>query len=408
MTKYRFLLHSGLLLSLCFHVTDAQINNSVYSIFGVGELVENNIGMNRSMGGTGIAFQSGNSINYLNPASYLGVAPGSFTLEAGVYSVYDNSTKSKIVQKYKDIDFSYGSLGLFATDWWTISVGVLPFSHIGYHISSTVAIDGDMSFYQRTVKGSGSIKRVYIGNSFEITDGLALGLNVSYVGGSIRETETASGDNALATYELDNTLTLGSCYLDYGLQYTFADRDWVYTIGAIYGATTTLSSSDDLHVTANGTTTSLEHSERPVLKIPQKFGLGVAAKTAHFKAGFDFEWQNWAAVKFSNTLGHTRNSSRYSVGLEYKPARTAHGQESLSYRCGANYRRSYIEIGTTSIDACGVAVGMGMPFNRINLNVSVEYGEEGTLNRSLIKSRYWMLYASISLYEIWHPSRLDE
>jgi hypothetical protein len=408
MTNYRFLLHSGLLLSLFFCVADAQMNNSVYSIFGIGELVENNIGMNRSLGGTGIAFQSGSSINYLNPASYLGVAPGSFTMEAGIYSVYDNSAKSTIARRYKDIDFSYGSMGLFVTDWWTVSVGVLPFSHIGYQISSNVTVDGDMSSYERTVKGSGSVKRVYLGNSFQVMDGLALGLNVSYIGGSIKETETGSGDNTLATYELENTLSLGSCYLDYGLQYTLADHDWAYTVGVIYGTSTTLSTSDDLHVAANGTTTSLVHSDRPTMMIPQKFGLGLAAKTAHFRVGVDYEWHNWAAVRFSNALGHTRNSNRYSVGLEYAPSRSEHQQESLSYRCGANYRRSYLEIGTTSVNALGVTVGMGMPFNRINLSVSVEYGEEGTLNRSLIKSRYWMLYASISLYEIWHPSNLDD
>jgi hypothetical protein len=31
----------------------------------------------------------------------------------------------------------------------------------------------------------------------------------------------------------------------------------------------------------------------------------------------------------------------------------------------------------------------------------VEYGEEGTLNKGLIKNSYWMLYVSVSFRELW-------
>ena len=65
--------------------------NSVYSMFGVGQIIDNSFGINKSLGGTGIAFQSGSSVNYLNPASYLGIPPNSFILEIGVYGIYNKS-----------------------------------------------------------------------------------------------------------------------------------------------------------------------------------------------------------------------------------------------------------------------------------------------------------------------------
>lgn len=316
-------LHLALALGIAFSVplsiVHAQLSESVYSIFGLGELGSNNIGMNRSLGGTGIAFQSNRSINYLNPASYLGVTPKAFVMEAGVYAVYNNAEKVRNAQTHKDIDFSYGSFGLYLTDWWSLSLGVLPFSQVGYTISSTAAIDGGLSSYEKTVKGSGSIKRAYLGNSFLITEDLAAGFNVSYIGGSITESETGSGNNTLTQYQLENKRTFGTAYLDYGVQYSLRHRDWNYTLGLVYGASTTLDASDDLTVTSNGATTSLAASDRPVMKIPQKIGLGFAAKAPQFKAGFDYEWQNWSTVRFSNSRAHTRNSSRYSLGVEYVP-----------------------------------------------------------------------------------------
>jgi len=51
----------------------AQARKSVYSMFGVGQIIDNSFGVNKSLGGTGIAFQSGREINYINPASYIGI-----------------------------------------------------------------------------------------------------------------------------------------------------------------------------------------------------------------------------------------------------------------------------------------------------------------------------------------------
>lgn len=42
-----------------------QTPKSVYSMFGLGQMIDKNYGVNRALGGTGIAFQSGNTINIL-------------------------------------------------------------------------------------------------------------------------------------------------------------------------------------------------------------------------------------------------------------------------------------------------------------------------------------------------------
>ena len=61
---FRFLL--PLILLIAFNtpgLLQAQVKKSTYSMFGVGQLADNNYGVNKSLGGTGIAFKSGNAMN---------------------------------------------------------------------------------------------------------------------------------------------------------------------------------------------------------------------------------------------------------------------------------------------------------------------------------------------------------
>jgi hypothetical protein len=386
----------------------AQVDNSVYSIFGLGELVDNNIGLNRSLGGTGIAFQSGTSLNYMNPASYLGITSHAFMMEVGVYSIYNDAAKGSLGRTHRNIDLSYGSLGAYITDGWTLSAGILPFSHIGYDVTTTVPVDGDRSTYDKTIKGSGSIKRAYIGNAVRILEGLAAGVDLCYVGGSIRESESSAGSSELAGYEINNTLSLQTWYLGYGLQYSLLHKDVAYTAGLVYSGSAAFDASDNQTLTSNGSTTAFAHVERGAMKIPQRVGFGLAAKTGRFRAGIDYEWQNWADVKFADLRARTRNSSRYAVGFEYFMPRTDGQASPVSYRCGANYRSSYLEVGSATVNAYALTIGMGIPLRGLTLSVSVEYGEEGKLDKGLVRNRYGMVYASVNVFEVWRSLDLDD
>lgn len=389
-------------------LVDAQVIKSPYSIFGIGELVENNLGMNRSLGGTGIAFKSGTSINYLNPASYLGVPASSLIWEMGLYGLQNDSQQKNLNQTYRNVNVSYTSLSLYLADWWALSFGILPFSRASYEIKSTDIIGGELTSYEKTYAGSGGLSRIYVGNSFGVFEHLAVGLDLSYIGGTLTETESASGNNSLADYELVNKLTLRTAYLDYGLQYSLPDHDWQYTFGVVYGASIQTYVSNEAQLTSGDSTTSLQQSDSPILKIPQKLGIGIAARSPSFRVGVDYEWEDWSALRFSNSHFRTRNSNQCSLGLEYSPARSDDQSRGISYRLGANYRLSYLSVDGMSINSWGMTLGTGIPFQKANVNVSLEYGEEGTLTNGLIKSRYWMLYVSFSLFEIWSPPHSED
>ena len=58
MNKKQIVILTTVLSALIFtNVIEAQVKNSIYSIFGIGEVGDDGFGVNQSLGGTGIAFQ---------------------------------------------------------------------------------------------------------------------------------------------------------------------------------------------------------------------------------------------------------------------------------------------------------------------------------------------------------------
>jgi hypothetical protein len=382
----------------------AQIKNSVYSMQGIGQLSDYSFGVNRSLGGTGIAFQSSESINYMNPASYLGLAANSNILEAGVYTMFAKSQNNSTSQYSSEVNFDYVSISFYFTNWWAASLGITPFSYVDYEIDSKDEIDGEPISIDKNYSGSGGLNRIYFGNSFNIFKGLSVGFNASYIVGPITQTEIAHSNESFSGYELQHKLTASSFYLDYGMQYSINNDNWLYTIGLLYGSSETLNATDELEFVYNGISTSLEKDEES-LKLPEKFGIGISLKNGNnFRAGFDYEWGSWSSIKYSNANFNTKNSNRYSIGVEYKPEedRRSSWLNDLTYRLGANYKNSYLEIDNTQINSMAINLGLGIPYETFGkINLSLEYGEEGTLSNGLIMNSYLKFYLNISLPEFW-------
>lgn len=394
----------------------AQVKNSVYSMFGVGQIIDNSFGINKSLGGTGIAFQSGRSINYLNPASYLGILPDSYIMELGVYGIYNKSENEFTSQAVGYVNLNYFSASFYFTNWWASSFGIVPFSAVDYEVKSSGEIGGELTSYEIKYKGTGGLSRIYMGNSFKIYKGLAVGFNTSYIVGPITQTETASGSDNFIGYEIKNKRTAYGLYLDYGLQYSIGNNEpadqvqsWLYTVGLTFGAGTKLHTTDEFEITYDGKTSPLDNDKKTDIKIPRKFGLGISVrKDNNFRVGFDYEWKNWSNINFSDPSFDIKNSNRFSIGLEYSPHENREDGwlKRLFYRLGANYNNSYLEIDNTPINSMGINLGVGVPYDGMDLNFSIEYGMDGTLNKGLTKNSYWLFYFNISLREFW-STRID-
>ena len=191
MKKIQFTLLFLLALALTSGSLNAQAKNSIYSIFGIGQIIDDSYGINKSMGGTGIAFQSGRTINYLNPAGYFGIEPNSIIMESGIYGIHNTSKSNNTSQSDSDLNLSYFSTSFCLADWWAFSFGLTPYSSINYEINSEDDVEGELTSFEKKFKGSGGLKRIYFGNSFNVYDRLNIGFNTSFIFGSITQVETA-------------------------------------------------------------------------------------------------------------------------------------------------------------------------------------------------------------------------
>jgi hypothetical protein len=180
-TPNRLRLSLSLVLMVLVLTVSAQIRiASPYSRFGLGDLAENNNAWNFSMGQTSIGMRSPYHINYGNPASYIAFDSTAFLFEGGF-----NGEFVTLSSNFQTVNRNYASLGylLFGvpvTKWWRSSLGLVPYSDVGYSVANYELYPNTGSVL-RLYQGSGGINRFYWGNAFRIIKNLSVGFNMSYL-----------------------------------------------------------------------------------------------------------------------------------------------------------------------------------------------------------------------------------
>lgn len=113
-------------------MVSAQLADTPYSRYGYGTLGDNATSTQRAMGGVGYAMNSGRQINVMNPASYAAIDSLTFLFDMGV-DVNNLSTTDGTQKGHKfGGGLNYITMQFPITRWGGGSVGLLPFSSVGY------------------------------------------------------------------------------------------------------------------------------------------------------------------------------------------------------------------------------------------------------------------------------------
>jgi hypothetical protein len=394
-----------LIIVFCtFRTANSQLTSSPYSIFGLGTQAGNCAGTSIAMGGTGIAFLSGSTLNTVNPASYQGLDSLQTLFDIGLFAKYTSYKTKSSSQALFDANLKYFTMSFRPARRVGTSFGIVPYSSVGYKITTTSYIEGSNTEYNKTYEGDGGVNKVYLGNSYELSNNLFLGVNASFLFGSISRTEVSS--DGLYSYKDKNTFS--NFYLDYGLNYRIKGKGWDYSIGIIYGNGKTLRTNSESSIT---TTSSYEElkAQKKVFRIPRNFGAGLAVSNKSFRVGIDYEREYWSEINFNRSLMQTRNSNRYSLGLEFASfGNNRSNSNIIYYRFGAQFSESYLIIDQNPINYRSISFGTGLPVRgMLNvINISFEIGQNGTKNNGLIKENFYKLNLDISLKDLWFMKRL--
>lgn len=420
--KYRnhFLLIALMLLPFSLF---PQTGNTPYSRYGVGKLYTNSNIFSMAMGGTAIGTRSPLFVNPYNPASYSAFDSTSFIFDAALYGSLVTLKTSTASDKVNDAGLAYITMGFPVTRWWKTSLGVMPYSAMGYKIG----IDSVLSQIGRVeynYSGNGGLNRVYMGHSLQPFKNLSVGFNFSYIFGTLDRERSVSFPDSTYTFgsKLINSVIVRNMYLDFGLQYHVDLKSGTQlTAGLVFSPSQSLSSTYDFlavsyfhNYTSNldviTDTSVFESGSKGTIGIPMSLGGGFSlAQKNRWMASADVQYQQWEKFSFLGTKDLLKNSLRISVGGQFKPSPLDIGKyyKRINYRFGFRYEQSNLELRNTRLNDFGISFGMGLPMkkSRSTINIAFELGTFGSTDNQLVKENYFRFTVGASMFEKWFLKR---
>jgi long-subunit fatty acid transport protein len=399
--------------------------NSPYTYYGLGELKGRNVNVvTQSMGGISIGYSDSKNINPNNAASYMVHDSTSFIFETALKGQLTTLSSVRQSENSSSVTLSYILMGFRVTKWWASSVGLLPFSEIGYNIDVNIDMSQhNFSDILNNLDGHGRMNQFYWGNAFKVTENLRAGLNINYTFGQ--------GSFQSLIYFKDSANILGTrttrevnihdFVYDFGVQYDWHfKKDNMLTIGAIFAPTINANASrNSLGKTLYGgydnvdfdkDTIFYKPDEKGTIIIPMRAGFGMTFRhKERWMAGFDVEYQDWENFKSFDVSDSITNSWRFSVGGQFTPVHTTLSPlyKKMTYRMGIRYEMSYLTLNGHQLNKFGISIGTEFPIrkSKTTISLSAEYGSTGTVQYGLLRENYINFTLGVSINERWFQKR---
>lgn len=401
----------ALLLITFAGVAIAQNNtNSPYTRYGFGDLSDQTFGNSKGMGGIAFGLRDGMQINALNPASYTAIDSLTFLFDGGLSLQNMNLNNNGVKMNVKNSSLDYLAMQFRLRSWIAMSVGLLPYSNIGYNVSESIVATESTPDHTKSYSGDGGMRQLYAGLGIKVLKNLSLGANVSYFWGDLTRSLTViypSTDNAFSYAERTN-VSVSDYKIDLGAQYTQKiNKKLEMTLGAVYSPKHNLSNKTTTDIQVSSvTTTNVDAS----FALPESFGAGLTFNyDKRLTIGADYSVQRWSKVKYMNDENAFVDRTKIAVGAEYIPSLIGRSYLShIKYRIGAFYSNPYYKIGKLgTAKEYGVTAGFGLPLPRSRsiISLSGQFVHRNGLDSNLIDENVFRLSIGITFNENWFVKR---
>ncbi len=385
----------------------AQITTTPYSRVGYGILSDNASSIQRSMGGVGYAMQDGRTVNAMNPASYSQVDSLTFLWDFGL-----DLTNSWSEEGDKKGHNMGGGVDYITSQFRVAkhvggSFGLVPYSSVGYSFGNK--IDGGSEYRL----GSGGLTQLYAGAGWEITKGLSLGANASYLFGTTTNNSTVT---STSTTLFQRVVQVRDYNINVGVQYALdLNKDNRLVVGATYTPKKSFHGhtwgsyydSQDTKLDSVGYTSLSGKYEQP-----HSIGAGVSYKYKNqFMAEVDFTYQNWSKAKYSPIEGFEATNMVFNdrwkaaAGIQFSPNKRGSYLGAMKFRLGGFYNNDYINIMGNKVRDYGATLGVGIPVpgatGKTAINIGVEWKRRTSSPTVLIKEDYLNVTLGININEVW-------
>jgi hypothetical protein len=401
-----------------------NITNSIYSRYGYGTETFKGFAQNIALGGTGIAQNGPFHLNYNNPASNASLKLTAFN--AGISGNYIQQLNATDTILNKNGSFGYLAVGFPVAKWWGLSLGLIPYSGVGYKVTDTTAF-GKREVIN-TFKGSGGLNKLYLANGFNpfklfsdsLMQGFAIGVNSEFTFGNITKDEYKSFVGNDTSYYLNILNNRHSSYKGFsfliGLQQTLNIKaETKITLGFSYGFRGRLNIDETINAeryfntnlaSSLVDTAYYNESNSLIAYLPSQYTFGFNLQMGP-KMNYSIEYKvvHWGKDSISGTQNNLKNSKTIAAGFQYFPnSQSPDGfLKHTYYRFGFKNSTLPFFLNDTQILENAFTLGAGFPLRKAvsTVNIGMEIGRRGTTLNNLVKENYFMINLGFTINDRW-------
>ncbi len=394
---------------------------SLYSTFGIGDLVYLPSSQSGGMGYVGVAVPSSLYINRINPALLSAIHT---TRIVGDLAYTGFSARGNLGSTYQAFT-GFNGAGFAVPIWKSVfATGLYPYSRLEYNQRQTGRLElpeTDTVAFEYRYRGIGGLNTVPLALAFtpytsRLRGTLRLGVALNFLFGTFERTrETFLGGalqaqlvSSLEERASGTTMTIGGSYTK---PHLFASTD-LLTFGASFTTAATLNGERRNFLSGNGMADTLRSPTRTV-RVPSTLILGISYLSDSYLLGLDVAMQNWSAFEyFGESVSYTQRSFRFGIGGEKLSSleRRAGFFQRLAYRAGMYYYQTPLRLAGVAINEIGITAGVSIPvsneFSRLDINL--EYAVRGTTAQNLIRENIFRLRFALNAGELWFQKRKIE
>lgn len=412
MNKYRILaILSIIACSLPIWAENGM--NSPYTRYGFGQLSPMSVGANKGIGGTGIGVQNNSQINLLNPASYAAVDTLTFLMDIGASLHNTNFTENGVKMNARNTTFDYLAMQYRLRPNLGMTIGIMPFSNIGYNFSNSQIIrddeDGEISTTNRYY-GDGGLRQIIAGLGWRPFKGFSIGANFSYLYGEVYHyVYNQYNESSISTRTKQYLADISTYKTDFGAQYQASFGKSRITLGATYQLGHTI--DNDVYIidmiSTGSTITSSDTLRSTPMSIPSGYGAGFSyTYDQRLTIAADYSVQQYSTSNFFGMKG--ADYHRASVGVEYIPELiTRKLFRRARYRAGLHVATAHYQVGEQQGPTeYGATLGIGLPImngwgSKSIINISGQAVHVRPNAPGMITENYLRLSIGLSLNETW-------
>jgi len=385
---------------------------SLYTRYGIGDLIYSQSAREFGMANTGIAFSRDDQLGSLNPAGWhsLGLTRFSIGLTFRGYDISDNSTSAF----YSQTEFSGISLAFPVSYDYGITIvgGLTPYSNVNYDV---ILNEDNETFGQHTYQysGSGGYSKAYFGSSYKLPFDLVIGASFDYYSGKTDYNSKVEFTELTDFQDTEYQISLKNHSLGYTMGLISPDFAKIlelndfsnFRFGFTYSSVASVN-VDSVKSYNNSMGFEEFQNINTEENIPDRLGVGLSL-TWKEKYTFVFDFVN---QKFSNyeinsvKSAYLRDLNRFSLGFEYRHNSGRFGStwEQMIWRAGLSYEQTQYEINSNGIDEMAAYAGFSFPMGLDNsLDFGVKYGIRGTTDNNLLKENIISAMLTISFGDLW-------